>query len=149
MSSSAGGSSGGASEASTSGAQWTNAVLKDLYGLAAGLNKLRPITEDEPVLVIELDDAALLQRQALFPGVAINKAAVAAIITQHMQEVLDVLGGPSRLLFRGTVNQFFDAVNQLTVTLWLRSMGGQHLGRAYGIMSATAVVAMVMPFNAQ
>ncbi|PNH03512.1 hypothetical protein TSOC_010422 [Tetrabaena socialis] len=139
----------GATGASTSGAaQWTGAVPEDLFGTAVALDQRQRITEEEPVLVITLDEAALQQRQAQFPGTAINKRAVAAIVTQHMQEVPDVFGGPSRLLFRGNVYQYQAAVNALCFTPWVRPMGEQHIGKMYAMWSATVIVALAAPFNA-
>ncbi len=135
---------------------WTCNVSKDVLDVCAEVNNTKPITEDDPLLIVELNDEALNVRQQAVPaGVDVSKAAVAAIITEHMAEVQDVFGDPSRLLYRGTAQQYQAALNALCFTHWTRPaaaaglpLGLPDIGKAWGAMSSTEVVALAAPFNA-
>eukprot|EP00197_Chlamydomonas_leiostraca_P006529 CAMPEP_0202870080 /NCGR_PEP_ID=MMETSP1391-20130828/14520_1 /ASSEMBLY_ACC=CAM_ASM_000867 /TAXON_ID=1034604 /ORGANISM="Chlamydomonas leiostraca, Strain SAG 11-49" /LENGTH=143 /DNA_ID=CAMNT_0049550521 /DNA_START=96 /DNA_END=527 /DNA_ORIENTATION=- len=124
-------------------------VPADVLALAKKLAAVQTITEDDPALVVDLQDTALVQRQ---PGAnaAALKAAVSAVITgAGMEEVPDVTGAPSRMVFRGSMCAFHGAINgALYYTPWVRRMAGlPDIGRAWGITGHSEVVPLAPPFN--
>ena len=132
-------------------------VPQDVLALCAEVDNEKAITMKDPVLILELNEQALNARQLAVPaGVVVSKTAVAGIIGAHMQEVQDVtFGGPSRLVFRGTAKDYQAAQNALCFTHWTRPARAVGLppnlpdiGKAYGAVSASEVVALAAPFNA-
>lgn len=142
------------SNASSLGGAWdveafTSDVPDRVWAAVAAADQQKRITKKDPLIIIELNDPALLARQAAVPGVNVSKATVAAIITAHMAEVPDLVGAPSGLIFRGTHIQSLNAINALCGTPWVRPMPGlPDLGKTWHAASVAAVGALAPPFNA-
>mmetsp|Transcript_28778 Transcript_28778/g.73314 ORF Transcript_28778/g.73314 Transcript_28778/m.73314 type:complete len:148 (-) Transcript_28778:751-1194(-) len=128
---------------------FTSEVPRDIFDLAVLLSRSLPISEEDPVLVLDLNDAALEQRQLGVPA-AQAKAAISAIVTgAGMREVADAAGSPSHMLFSGSMSAYQAAVNALCYTPWVRPAPPlPDVGRAWAIMGPTTSVPLASPFNA-
>lgn len=124
-------------------------VPSSVLTLAEKLDAVHAITKDNPALVLDLSDAALVQRQPGATAPAL-KAMISSIVTAAgMQEVPEVMGAPSRMVFRGSIPAYQGAINALCFTPWVRPMGAQpDIGRAWGITGHSVVVPLAAPFNA-
>lgn len=121
----------------------------DVVELAVRLDSVHHITELDPVLVTDLHLGALQQRQPGTPGHVLSGMVAAVITGAGMQEVTDVSGAPSRLVFKGSAEAFQAAINTLCYTPWVRPAAGlPDVGRAWEIRGSTTVLPLAAPFNA-
>lgn len=129
-------------------AEWTCNVPWDVLALVNSANSRTLITDDAPLLIIEINDQALAARQQALPGVNVTKPAIAAIIMAHLAAEPDLNGGPSHLIYRGTFRQYQRAINALNSTPWVRRVAAlPDLGKAWGAVSVTEVAALAGPFS--